>query len=216
MSLETAMSPKTFPVLTVGHSAHTAERFIELLEQYGVTAVADVRTTPYSKFNPAFNLECIKRALQARGIAYIFLGRELGARSKDPACYVDGRVKYELLAGTDAFRRGVDRVAAGASRYHIALMCAEGEPLRCHRTLLVARVLAERGIAVRHIHTNGQLESHEAAMSRLLDLVGLPQTDLFRSRSDLLHEGLLLQEGKVAYHVDRTRNRNRAPVAAVT
>jgi hypothetical protein len=83
-------------------------------------------------------------------------------------------------------------------------MCAEKEPLECHRTLLVANALVERGIMVEHILANGSLESHQAAMERLLDIVGLPHEDLFRSRDELITEALTLREEQVAYVSKKT------------
>ena len=197
------MSPATHPVLTIGHSTHALEAFVMLLGQHDVTAVADVRSAPYSRFNPQFNRKTIATALNARGIKYVFLGKELGARSEDPACYVDGRVQYRRLARTDLFRNGIDRVMRGAAEHRMALMCAEKEPLECHRTLLVGRALANRGIVVQHILADGSQESHEAAMERLLDVVGVSHEDLFHSKEELLAEALERQEHRIAFIDER-------------
>lgn len=193
------MSATGNEVLTIGHSTHKLERFIALLKQHSVTAVADVRSAPYSRFNPHFNKADLERSLKAEGIRYVFLGRELGARSEDPSCYEKGRVQYARLARTETFRQGIERLRRGAAEHRIACMCAEREPLECHRTLLVARALADEGTEVAHIHANGRLEPHAAAMDRLLDLTGLPRDDLFRSRADLVAEALARQEEQVAY-----------------
>lgn len=186
-------------VLTIGHSTLSISSFMALLRGHGVTAVADVRSAPYSRFNPQFNRESLADALCSNGIKYVFLGHELGARSKDPSCYENGRVQYQALARTSIFQEGIDRVLRGAREYRIALMCAEKEPLECHRTLLVARALAERGVAVQHILADGRAESHEAAMQRLLDAVDLPHEDLFRSNEELVAEALVRQERRIAY-----------------
>jgi uncharacterized protein (DUF488 family) len=90
-------------------------------------------------------------------------------------------------------------VIEGAKEHRIALMCAEKEPLECHRTLLVGRALYERGVEVKHILGNGGLETHESAMDRLIKLTGVQREDLFRSRKDLIDEALARQEEKVAY-----------------
>lgn len=190
-------------VLTVGHSNHSLDEFVRLLRLHRVTAVADVRSAPYSRFNPQFNCEALEHALKAHGIKYVFLGRELGARSDDRSCYENGRVQYARLARTELFRNGIERIVRGANDYRIALMCAEKEPLECHRTLLVARALEQRGVVVEHILPDGRLESHGHAMERLLDIVGLPREDLFRSRQELIAEALVRQEGRIAY-VDET------------
>lgn len=186
-------------IFTIGHSTHNAEAFLALLRQHGIEALADVRSSPFSRFNPQFNREPLDQSLKAAGIRYVFLGKELGARTDDRSCYINGRVQYARLAQTARFQNGLDRVIQGAAKYRVALMCAEKEPLECHRTILVARALAERGQSVLHIHADGHLETHEAAMERLLDFTGLPREDLFRSKDELMAEALERQEKQVAY-----------------
>jgi uncharacterized protein (DUF488 family) len=186
-------------ILTIGHSTYPIERFVELLRRNGVTAVADVRSSPFSRYNPQFNKEALQVALKDEGIAYIFMGRELGGRSPDKGCYVDGRIQYDRVARTAFFQEGIERVRKGAGEYRIALMCAEKEPLDCHRTLLVARALDKAGERVGHIHADGHVEPHAEAMQRLLDLVGLPREDMFRSGEELEEEAVRGQAGRVAY-----------------
>ena len=197
------MSEQAGLVFTIGHSTHSLEAFLALLQKHGVTAIADVRSAPFSRFNPQFNKNALERSLKEAGIKYVFLGRELGARSDDPSCYENGRVQYGRLAQTALFRSGIERVIRGTQGQSIALMCAEKEPLECHRTLLVARALDQQGIAVAHILSDGRLETHRDAMERLLDVTGLPREDLFRSREDLLAQALARQEVKVAYVDER-------------
>ena len=193
------MSPPAHPVLTIGHSTHPLATFVELLRMNAVTALADVRSAPHSRFNPHFNRENLEKALVAHGIRYVFLGRELGGRSDDPSCYRNGRVHYALLAQTESFRAGIERVIRGAGEHRVALMCAEKEPLDCHRTLLVAPALTKARILIEHILADGRVESHEAAMDRLLGLLGLLSKDLFRSKGQLIEEALIRQADRVAY-----------------
>ncbi len=190
-------------VLTIGHSTHSLERFIALLWQHDVTAVADVRSAPYSRFNPQFNREPLAKALGAEGIRYVYLGDELGGRSKDPECYEDGRIRYDRVAATESFKDGLARVVDGAAKYRIALMCAEKEPLHCHRTLLVARAL-EREVDVAHIHADGALEPHRAAMDRLLDIHKLSREgDLSGTREELIDTAIAQQAQRVAHTDDK-------------
>src|SRR5689334_19227939 len=100
-------------VFTIGHSTHKQDRFINLLSQHGITALCDVRSKPFSRMNPQFNRDELKQALKASGMAYVFLGKELGARSEDPACYENGKVQYDRLAHTELFQQGIDRVQEG-------------------------------------------------------------------------------------------------------
>lgn len=173
-------------VHTVGHSNHAIDDFITLLQGAGIDAVADVRSTPYSRRFPHFSRERLQAALLEAGIAYVFLGRELGARRDEPACYdAAGRADYERIAATPAFAAGLARVIAGADRYRIALMCAEREPLDCHRTVLVARRLAERGVEVRHLRADGTTEPHVETERRLLEMTGQDAPDLLADTDDL-------------------------------
>jgi uncharacterized protein (DUF488 family) len=169
-------------VYTIGHSTHRPDLFLSLLRQHGITAVADVRSTPFSRFNPQFNRQTLQASLATNGIAYVFLGKELGARSDDDACYVNGKVQYDRLASTVLFQQGLDRVQEGITRYRLALMCAEKEPLDCHRTILVARHVAGRGLEVQHIHADGRLESHDEVMMRLARDLDLPAAVAFARR----------------------------------
>lgn len=186
-------------IFSIGHSNHSVEVFLDLLRQHGITALADVRSTPYSRFQPQFNKDALERSLKAEGIKYVFLGKELGARSDDRSCYQNGRVRYPLLAKTALFRKGLERVMTGAQNFRIAIMCAEKEPLECHRTLLVSRALEAEGVAVKHILADGRLEYHADAMFRLIDVVGLKREDMFRTQEEILAEALAMQEEKVAY-----------------
>lgn len=186
-------------ILTIGHSNHPIERLVELLRLHGVSAVADVRSAPYSRLYPAFNREPLAEALREHDLAYVYLGRELGARSNDPACYADGRVLYRRLARTEPFRAGLERVLSGAESHRIALLCAEKEPLGCHRTILVARELEALGAHVAHILADGSLESHAETMRRLLESFGLQELDLFRTPEEVRDEAYARQERRIAY-----------------
>ena len=183
---------------TVGHSNHSIEKFITLLTANGITAVADVRSRPFSRRNPQFNKERLAAALAQQGIAYVFLGKELGARSDDPSCYENGKVQYERLSATPVFKAGIERALAGAEKFRVALMCAEKEPLDCHRTLLVSRALEHAGASIAHILADGSVEPQEKTMARLVDLVGLSKQDLFQS-GDLISAACRLREDKIAY-----------------
>jgi len=186
-------------IYTIGHSTHSIEWFVQLLRKHGITAVGDVRSAPYSRMNPQFNREVLKGALINAEISYVFLGEELGARSKDPSCYRNGKVDYELLARTELFQSGLERVRKGACTHRIALMCAEKEPLGCHRTILVGRNLVEQGLPVSHILSDGNLESHDQSMSRLMRMLHIGENDLFRPREDALRDAYRKRGEAIAY-----------------
>lgn len=186
-------------LFTIGHSSHDLEHLLSLLEKHGVNAVCDVRSSPYSGRNPQFNREEIKMSLARRGIRYVFLGKELGARCEDPSCYVDGQARYELIARTELFRSGMERLRKGLEAFRASLMCAEADPLTCHRTILVCRELRSDEIAIGHILAEGEIESHSEAERRLLRVTGLGNGDLFKSQDELLREAYRVQGLKIAY-----------------
>lgn len=186
-------------VLTIGHSNHSLTQLKQLLAGNGVTAVADVRSAPYSRLHPDFNREFLQKALREDAIQYVFMGQELGARPDDPSCYEAGRVQYRRLAERKQFKEGLRRVLEGARRYRIALLCAEKEPLACHRSLLVARELERSGTKVVHIHPDGELEPHSAAMERLLAIFRLEQADMFRTKQEVIDDACARQEHRIAY-----------------
>jgi len=188
-------APETPTIFTIGHSNHPINTFIDMLKAAEIDAVADVRSVPYSKRHPQYRKDELAARLKGEGIAYVFLGKELGARPDDPDCYVDGRVVYDRIAATATFEEGLRRVEEGASRLRIALMCAEREPLDCHRTLLVSRHLIRRGVPIRHILADGAMESGEAVESRLSTAMGLEEDDLFLDPVARIEEAYRLRSG---------------------
>lgn len=186
-------------IYTIGHSTHTQERLADLLRLQGITAVADVRSQPYSRLNPQFNREVIKDFLNRIGIAYVFLGKELGARSKDPNCYENGVVQYDRLEHTALFHEGIHRLEEGEENFRIAIMCAEREPLECHRTILVARFLYDHGWKVHHIHAGGNIEEHADAEERLIRMHRIPS--MFMTLDDRRCEAYRRQAEIIAYNL---------------
>ena len=193
------MNSENPQIFTIGHSSHSLEMFVSLLRQHRITALVDVRSAPFSRFSPQFNKADLEQAIKAHEIKYMFLGRELGGRPKDPSCYESGQVQYERLKDTALFKEGIERVIRESRQQTIALMCSEKDPLRCHRFLLVARALVKLDIPVAHILATGDLEPHEITIARLPDSAGAKQDDLFDLKEDLIFSQ---QEKRVA-HIDK-------------
>jgi uncharacterized protein (DUF488 family) len=177
-----------FDLLTIGHSNLAAERFLSLLKDAGVTAVADVRSVPFSRRFPWFSGKALAERLGHEGIGYLAVGGTLGGRPRDPALYCEGIADYEAMAARPEFRAGLDQVVC--EKRHVCLMCAEREPLDCHRCLLVGRALAGRGVRLGHILVDGTVEPHAATEERLLALGGKKgaDADLFDDRPARLAE----------------------------
>ena len=192
-------------VLTIGHSNLPVDRFLATIKAHGVTAVADVRSVPFSRRFPWFSARPLAARLQSQQIAYTFMGDTLGGRPADPWLYRDGVADYEAMATTPSFRSSLDHVTADMRRHRLCLMCAEREPLDCHRCLLVGRALAERGYSVGHIRGDGEVELHSGTEQRLL--TGSRQADdLFGDRSRRLTEAYRQRARRIAARLaDRAR-----------
>jgi uncharacterized protein (DUF488 family) len=161
------------PVKTIGHSNHAIARFVALLKAGGVQRLVDVRSTPWSRRHPQFGQTNLARSLGEAGIDYVHEGAALGGKPQAGG-------SYDQLAARPEFKAALDRVVDGAQNKVLCLMCAEKEPLDCHRTVLVARRLAERGVAVEHLLADGGARPHYEVEETLLGKEAAP--DLFEDR----------------------------------
>jgi len=184
---------------TIGYATHTIESFIVALEKFNITAIADVRSQPYSKFKPEFNKDNLKKVLKNNEIEYVFLGDNIGARIKAPECYKNGQVDYELISKHPLFQEGIDRLLKGMKNFSIALLCAEKDPINCHRTILICKNLKKYQIQIYHIIDANTFENHTETEFRLLKLFHLEQPDLFINEAQRLAEAYSRQEEKIAY-----------------
>jgi uncharacterized protein (DUF488 family) len=155
---------------SLGHSTHPIEVFIELLKQRGIEVLADVRSVPMSRFNPQFRQKELRATLEKEGLSYVWLGEALGGKPYLP--YAE-RTRMEL------FQAGLNTLKNLAADKRACIMCAEKEPLNCHRTLLISRALAEQNIPVMHILADGSLKPHAEIEADLPDWVGLGEGELF-------------------------------------
>ncbi len=189
----------SFDLFSIGHSNIPAARFVALLRDLGVDAIADVRSTPFSRRFPWFSGKALAATLTQHGMAYLPYGAMLGGRPRDATLYRDGVADYEAMARQPAFQTGLDRLLADAARSRVCLMCAEREPLDCHRCLLVARALAERGLAIGHILHDGTVEPHAATQQRLLALAGASDDLFVTGQDERLAAAYRRRARKVAY-----------------
>ncbi len=175
-------------VYTVGHSNHDIEYFLELLQEYKIDCIVDVRSVPASSYNPQYNREPLSAFLKLHSINYLHFGKEFGARLTDSDYWdEEGRVDFRLWQKSRPFQDGVERVDMGAEKgFRIALMCSEGNPLECHRFSMISGYLEENGMEVRHIlkdkklMTNAELE--QAALEKYKKKI--PQPSLFEPNVD--------------------------------
>jgi uncharacterized protein (DUF488 family) len=171
-----------FDLFSIGHSNIAEQQFLALLRDAGVSFIADVRSAPYSRFCPWFSQKQLSASLAASGIGYAAMGDTLGGRPRDDSLYRDGVADYEAMAAHPEYAAGLGRLLDAVARSLLCILCAEREPLDCHRCLLVARSLAERGLTVGHILHDGSIEPHAETEQRLLGLTGYgDDRDLFAS-----------------------------------
>jgi uncharacterized protein (DUF488 family) len=144
---------KTLNLYSIGHGNQSEESFIKLLKEHAIDFVGDVRSIPYSKYNPHFNREQLKPALAENGIRYLYMGDQLGGRPGDPGCYnANGKIDYSILSEKDFFKEGIRRLVVAAQKnIRLAIMCSETDPEKCHRSKLIGKVLAQERIQLLHI-----------------------------------------------------------------
>jgi uncharacterized protein (DUF488 family) len=159
-----------FNLFSIGHSNIPADRFVGMLQSAGADAIADVRSVPFSRFFPWFSGKPLAVRLAEAGIGYAAMGEALGGRPRNEKLYRNGVADYEAMAAQPEFLRALESLIAGAGRLRICLLCAERDPLDCHRFLLVSRHLAARGLAIRHILHDSAIEPHDATEQRMLAL----------------------------------------------
>jgi uncharacterized protein (DUF488 family) len=170
-------------IYTIGHSTHTIERFVELLKQHSIETVVDVRSAPASRFVPHFSKRAVEAQLPRHGLSYVYKGDAVGGLPADISLrHEDGRTNYDRVAQTERFKNGIDWLVDRATSSKVVLMCAEENPAKCHRHLLIARVLNARGVNVQHIRGENRLESYSETESQL-NAGNSPsaQVDLFQS-----------------------------------
>lgn len=188
-------------LFTIGYAGRSIDDFIALIEQHKITALCDVRSMPYSSRNLDFNREPLKKALKSHNIEYVFLGEELGARPKDLSCYVDGKAIYQRIAATTLFKNGLERIKLGIQKgYVLALMCAEKDPMTCHRSILICRNLRGQGIDIRHIIDHETTESQADLEKRLIAQLKL-HPDMFKDADSnaLIERAYDVQGDRIAY-----------------
>lgn len=174
----------TIPIYTIGYGSRTIEQFVEVLRRYEIEYLVDVRSTPYSRYKPAFSKADLAEELHKHNIRYMFMGDTLGGHPDDESCYVNGVVDYEKVKATQFYADGIVRLqTAFSQQQRIAVMCSEGKPEECHRSKLIGATLTDAEIPVVHIDENDAPQPQAEIINRLtggqLSLFG---ETTFRSR----------------------------------
>lgn len=200
-------------IYTVGHSTMTVDDFIKLIKIYSIDCIVDVRSTPYSQYASQFNEAEIRYALQQEGIAYIYMGKEFGARRDDATLYdEDGRLNFEKTAASQSFKAGIERIMQGIEKgYTIALMCTEKDPMDCHRCILVGREINNlENCCVENVLSDGSLLKQTQVEEKLLETYHanrdqLTITELLsgeqKSEEEYLNDAYRKRAKEIAYQI---------------
>ncbi len=164
---------------TIGHGNRKPEDFLALLKDFSIEYLIDVRSQPYSKFNPQFNQNDLKFFLERNDIKYVFMGDTIGGRPNDTSCYDnEGKVDYEAVKTKDFFLNGIERLKkAFEKNINVVIMCSESKPCECHRSKLIGKVLLSESIGLKHIDEKGKLKDQTTVINELNK--GLAEYDLF-------------------------------------
>lgn len=171
-------------IFSIGHGNKKIEVFIDELKSFEIEFLLDVRSKPYSKWNPHFNQAALELELKNNGITYVFVGDKLGGLPEDRSCYdYDGKVVYDLIKEKDFFKQGLKRLTtANEKRIKIAVMCSESKPEECHRSKLIGQELLKEDISIKHIVSDKRIKSQQAVMNELTK--GKGTVDLFGNEID--------------------------------
>jgi len=175
---------KDTTIYSIGHGNKKIEDFIAELKSFKIQFLLDIRSKPYSKWNPQFNQAALDLELKNNGITYVFVGDTLGGLPEDRSCYdYDGKVVYDLIKEKDFFKQGLERLTtANEKKINLAIMCSESKPEECHRSKLIGQELLNKKISLKHIVSDKRVKSQETVMNELTK--GRGTVDLFGNEMD--------------------------------
>lgn len=158
----------TIPIYTIGYGSRSMTEFIDVLRQYEIDYLIDVRSVPYSGYKQEFSKKPLANEVEQHGIRYVYMGDLLGGKPDDESCYVNGMVDYEKVKETEFYQRGIERLrTAFSQQQRVALMCSEGKPEHCHRCKLISVTLTHQDLPVVHIDENSEQMTQEQIIERI-------------------------------------------------
>lgn len=158
---------------SIGHGNKAFEEFEKELKSFNIQYLIDVRSKPYSKWNPSFNQDMLKFLLQEKGYVYVYMGDSIGGMPSDTSCYTDGHIDYAKVKEKDFFKAGLMRLLTAEEKgLRVAIMCSESEPGKCHRSKLIGQELLKYGISLNHIVGVEKIQSQETVMAILTKGLG--------------------------------------------
>jgi uncharacterized protein (DUF488 family) len=177
---------KESTIYSIGHGNKKIEKFIDELKSFKIHFLLDIRSKPYSKWNPQFNQSQLETELKKNDITYVFVGDVLGGLPEDRSCYnYDGKVLYEIIKEKDFFKKGLQRLTtANNKKINLAIMCSESKPEECHRSKLIGQELIKKEVSLNHIISTKKIKSQLDVMNELTK--GKGTVDLFGQEADFI------------------------------
>ena len=192
-----------FCLYTIGYTAFSLDDFIKILQKKNIKAVIDVRSSPYSSRYSQYNRPIIEDTLKKNNIYYLFFGDVLGARPQNYSLYSDNIADFSKISKTKDFIDGCERINSGLKKMSICLMCAEKDPMTCHRSILISNRFRHiyPEIEIKHILESGIIEKQDHLDRRIMDKYDLLQENFFKSYNERRDEAYKKQEREIAYHI---------------
>ena len=189
---------------TIGYSGFSYNEFIDTLKKYSIGAIIDVRSSPYSSYFEQYNMSNLKYDLNRHSIHYLFFGDELGAKPKDVTLYSNNVVDFAKMAKSDAFISGYKKIRDELNKFPICLMCAEKDPINCHRAIFITHSLRNiySKINILHIISLQEIkpEQQNELDERVMSMKNLKHPNLWgMSYEDRLNEAYSLRQKEIAY-----------------
>lgn len=166
-------------IYSIGHGSKPIDVFINELKSFNIQYLLDIRSKPYSKWNPQYNQQELKTELEKYNIIYVYVGDTLGGLPSDTSCYdYDGKVIYDVIKEKDFFKNGLNRlITANSKQINLAIMCSESKPEECHRSKLIGQELLKEKISIKHIISTDKIKLQQTIMNELTK--GKNLVDLF-------------------------------------
>lgn len=198
-------------IFSIGYAAYSIDAFVQQLKKYNITCIVDVRSHPFSQYNTDYNKDTLEAKLNGNRILYRNYAVEFGARQSDKSYYSkDGYMDFEVYAKSKQFKQGVQKIIKGMNiGYVFALMCAEKDPINCHRSILIGRQFSLAGVPTYNILADDKIETQAELESRLLikHFSNREQLSFFggnKSEVELINQAYRLQNATIGYRIEDT------------
>jgi uncharacterized protein (DUF488 family) len=196
-------------LFTVGYTSFTLPQMLEVISDYGIDVVVDVRSNPFSAHYPDYNKNIFESVLRKHKISYHNYAEEFGAQQTDIKYYSkDGYLDFELFAKSEPFLKGFARIDESVkSGDSVMLMCAEKDPAQCHRAVMISKVFANNGYDVKHLLQDGTIKSQSDIETQLLDkyFPNRMQQSIFEddvSEKELIARAYQRRNSEIGYRIE--------------